>query len=100
MEIKQFQRLMRDLYFTKDKDRGVERTFIWLIEEVGELASSLKNRTEKSGLEAVASEMADIFAWLCSLANVLEIDLEQAALKKYPLKCSKCKQNPCICTEH
>ena len=50
-------------------------------------------------LESISSEMADILAWLCSLANIIGIDLEKALLTKYPLKCSKCGQNPCICTE-
>ena len=101
MHIKDFQLLMKDLYLIKDERRGVDKTFIWLVEEVGELASLLKQAAKNTDtdLESISSEMADILAWLCSLANIIGIDLEKALLTKYPLKCSKCGQNPCICTE-
>ena len=90
---------MKELYYSKDKKRGVERTFIWFVEEVGELANALKNLGNENDMKAIGDEMADIFAWLCSLANILGIDLEAAALSKYPMACSKCGKNPCTCVE-
>ena len=97
MKVSEFQNLMKDLYLHQDIDRGVERTFIWLIEEVGELANQLKTKNEKD-LKNISEEMADIIAWTCSLANLLGIDLETALSEKYPNKCSKCNSNPCCCS--
>jgi len=78
-------------------NRGIEKTFIWLVEEVGELASTLKQDSELD-LNKVSEEMADIIAWMSSLANLLEIDLEKALVDKYPNKCIKCNSNPCCCS--
>ncbi|MHA1144479.1 MAG: MazG nucleotide pyrophosphohydrolase domain-containing protein [Candidatus Helarchaeota archaeon] len=99
MEIREFQKLMKDLYYNKDKNRGIGKTFMWFVEEVGELANSLKESGDQQNTESIGAEMADVFAWLCSLANILNIDLEDVTLKKYPKACSKCKQNPCVCKE-
>ena len=89
----QFQRIIRDTYDQKDRSRGVEGTFMWFMEEVGELATALRgsNRKEQEG------EFADVLAWLATLANIVEIDLEKAANAKYGDGCPGCKQAPCIC---
>ena len=42
--IAEFQQLIRDMYLEKDVARGVDGTFMWLMEEVGELASCLAQR--------------------------------------------------------
>ena len=99
MKISEFQKLMKDLYFHQDLNRGIEKTFIWLVEEVGELASTLKQDSELD-LNKISEEMADIIAWMSSLANLLEIDLEKALVDKYPNKCIKCNSNPCCCSNH
>lgn len=95
MRITEFQNLIKDLYFQKDYNRGIKATFIWLIEEIGELANIIKN--PKINKEEASEELADIIAWINSIANLLNIDLEDALLKKYPNMCIKCKSNPCIC---
>jgi NTP pyrophosphatase (non-canonical NTP hydrolase) len=41
--------------------------------------------------------MADVLAWMVSMANLLEIDLQAEVLKKYPLVCPLCSSNPCTC---
>jgi len=96
MEIHEFQEIMRSLYFQRDSDRGVEGTYNWLIDEVEELGQEL-HRTPLDE-EAMGKEFADVIAWLSSLANIMEIDLEKVALNKYNYKCPKCKQMPCQCT--
>lgn len=93
MEIKEFQRLMKDLYSENDGKRGMEKTMLWFFEEVGELAEALR----KEDKEEIAHEMADVFAWMVSMANMLDIDVEKACLSKYPLKCPKCGSMPCSC---
>ncbi len=95
MKISEFQKLIKNLYFEQDNSRGVKNSFIWLIEEIGELAHLLKNQ-EIDKIKA-SEELADIIAWTTSLANLLDIDLEYALFKKYPNMCIKCKSNPCVC---
>jgi NTP pyrophosphatase (non-canonical NTP hydrolase) len=86
--------MMHRLYFHKDSKRGVEDTYNWLVGEVKELGDALKMDDKK----ALENEFADVIAWLTSLANILNIDLEKAALNKYDNKCPKCKHSPCQCT--
>lgn len=85
--------MIRDIYFHRDSQRGLERTFLWFVEEVGELSEALR----KGKKEDIEEEFADVFAWLVSLANLAGVDLEKAALKKYPNKCPYCGKNPCEC---
>jgi NTP pyrophosphatase (non-canonical NTP hydrolase) len=94
MEIHQFQEMMKTLYFKRDSERGVDGTFNWLVDEVAELGEELKG-TDRLATE---KEFADVIAWLASLANIMGIDLEKAALAKYPNKCPKCGSSPCACT--
>lgn len=93
MEVRAFQGLIRDIYFQRDMRRGGDKTFLWFLEEVGELTRSYR-RGEK---EKIGSEMADVVAWLVSVANLLNIDLESELLKKYPRVCPICSSAPCTC---
>jgi NTP pyrophosphatase (non-canonical NTP hydrolase) len=93
MRIKEFQEMMQRLYFHRDSERGVEKTFEWLVEEVAELGEALKTEDKK----ALENEFADVIAWLASLANITNVNLEEAAISKYDGKCPKCKQSPCHC---
>lgn len=92
MHIKEFQDMMRKLYYHKDSKRGREKTFEWLVEEVAELGEALT-----SDRKALENEFADVIAWLASLANVMDVDLEKAAMAKYSNKCPKCGEAPCRC---
>ena len=51
---------------------------MWLVEEVGELATSLAKDNDHENKE---SEFADVFAWLCTLANINGVDLEKSVGK-------------------
>ena len=53
--------------------------------------------TDKKAME---DEFADVLAWLASLANIFEINLESAALGKYDSCCPKCNASPCECPMH
>ncbi len=87
------QRLIRDIYGEKDAARGDAVTFLWLTEEFGELATALRSGTH----EELALEMADVLAWLATLANIRGIDLEAAVRKKYGDACPGCHTAPCVC---
>ena len=86
--------MMRQLYFKRDSERGVEGTFNWLVDEVGELGEELKKGKDR---EATEKEFADVIVWLASLANIMGIDLEKSAVKKYNYICPKCQRSPCQC---
>jgi NTP pyrophosphatase (non-canonical NTP hydrolase) len=82
-----FQKLIRDRYYPTDAARGTPGTFMWFMEEVGELATALQdNAPGKSPTAAqranLLEEFADVLAWLTTLANINNVDLE-AALRKY-----------------
>jgi NTP pyrophosphatase (non-canonical NTP hydrolase) len=90
-----FQRLIREMYYEKDIARGVDGTFMWLMEEVGELASGLR----KGDRENLMEEFADVLAWLATIANVAEIDLSEAVRRKYGAGCPGCGQFVCVCPD-
>jgi len=94
VHVREFQDMMRRIYFHRDSERGAVGTFDWLVEEVGELGEALKEKNVK----AMEDEFADVFAWLASLANVVNVDLEKAAITKYNNRCPKCGQTPCQCS--
>lgn len=77
MEIREFQAVIARKYKSRDQQRGVSRTFLWFIEEVGELATALASDDKANAEE----EFADVLAWLCTLANITDIDLEKACGK-------------------
>ena len=90
-----FQRLIRDMYLEKDVARGVDGTFMWLVEEVGELAGALRDGTHEDRL----GEFADVLAWLTTIANVVGVDLAEAVVRKYGSGCPGCGQFTCICSD-
>ena len=85
MRVKCLQDSMKEEYLEADEERGLYRTFTWLVEEVGELAEALQ-RMDRDRIE---EEIADVIAWTISLANMLGIDVEKALRNKYPFL-SKC----------
>lgn len=83
---REFQRLIRDRYYATDSARGVPGTFMWLIEEVGELATSLQDCAPGKSPTAqdranLVEEFADVIAWLTTLANIAGVDLAEALTK-------------------
>lgn len=90
-----FQQLIRRMYFEKDLARGVEGTFMWLMEEVGELSSALRSNDPVN----LAAEFADVLAWLTTIANVAGVDLADAVRKKYGSGCPGCSRLVCNCPD-
>jgi NTP pyrophosphatase (non-canonical NTP hydrolase) len=74
MHIKEFQQFISKKYEVTDRKRGLPKTFMWFIEEVGELSTALAGQDKENQQE----EFADVLAWLCTLANLSDIDLEKA----------------------
>jgi NTP pyrophosphatase (non-canonical NTP hydrolase) len=90
-----FQQLIRRMYLEKDAARGVDGTFMWLMEEVGELAAALREGTH----DEQAAEFADVLAWLTTIANVVGVDLTEAVHAKYGTGCPGCGQLVCACDD-
>lgn len=95
MSLREFQKLIETMYSAKDRVRGSAATFLWLSEEVGELAAALREGTR----EEKAAEFADVLAWVATLANVEGIDLADAVRAKYGEGCPGCGKMVCTCNE-
>lgn len=94
MTIDEFQKLIRDIYFDRDSARGVDGTFLWFAEEVGELAGAIRSGNEGN----LHEEFADVFAWLVSLASITGVRMEDA-IEKYAEGCPCCRKTPCECSD-
>lgn len=92
MELGHWQRLMEDTYGRRDRARGLAASVAWLAEEVGELARAAR----KGSRDEQRDELADVLAWLASIANQLGLDLEEAAAR-YVGGCPRCALVPCGC---
>jgi NTP pyrophosphatase (non-canonical NTP hydrolase) len=88
-----FQLKIRQMYFDKDIQRGIDGTFMWLMEEIGELATALRQGTQENKEE----EFADVIAWLSTIANVAGVDLSYAIQQKYGSGCPGCQRWVCTC---
>jgi NTP pyrophosphatase (non-canonical NTP hydrolase) len=93
MEIREFQEMIERTYFARDCARGMGGTFMWFMEEVGELATALREEDR----EALKGEFADVLAWLCTLASLAGIPMEEA-IEKYADGCPACRKSPCDCS--
>ena len=74
MTLDEVQTLMEDLYGEADRARGMPATVAWLCEELGELAQAARKGTKEQQLH----ELGDVLAWLASLANQLDLNLDEA----------------------
>ena len=92
MTIAEFQRQIEAIYFERDRARGVSGTFMWFVEEVGELARALQ-RGDRQNLH---HEFADVFAWMATLASLSGVELDEA-IRKYAGGCPRCHATPCRC---
>ncbi|MEZ6089674.1 MAG: MazG nucleotide pyrophosphohydrolase domain-containing protein [Pirellulaceae bacterium] len=93
VSIADFQKKIKAMYYEKDVARGIDGTFMWLMEEIGELASALRGDDR----ENLAAEFADVLAWLATIANVAGVDLAAAITDKYGSGCPGCGRLVCIC---
>jgi len=95
MTLDDFQQLIERMYSEKDRKRGPAGTFLWLNEEIGELAAAVAEGTRQEQAE----EFADVLAWLATLANVVGVNLAEAVRAKYGSGCPGCGRFVCTCNE-
>jgi len=91
-ELADVQRQMERTYGLRDRARGIPATIAWLAEEMGELAKAARKGTRDEQVH----ELADTLAWLASLANQLDISLDEA-FGRYADGCPRCNEVPCQC---
>lgn len=93
LSLADLQALIQTRFGAKDARRSPEATFLWLMEEIGELATELRGHDRAN----LAAEFADVLAWLTTLANIMNVDLTRAVLSKYGAGCPGCGQHRCAC---
>jgi NTP pyrophosphatase (non-canonical NTP hydrolase) len=92
VELAELQNRIEALYGSRDRARGVDGTFRWWVEEVGEVAKALRGGDPA----ALEHELGDALAWLASVANLVGVDLEEA-VGRYAGDCPRCGATPCRC---
>jgi NTP pyrophosphatase (non-canonical NTP hydrolase) len=92
VDLSELQDVLRRTYLARDTGRGVDGTFRWMVEEVGELARAIRDGDHASATH----EVGDVLAWLTSVANLCGVDLSEAAAR-YAKGCPRCGGSPCAC---
>jgi NTP pyrophosphatase (non-canonical NTP hydrolase) len=92
MTLRDFQQQIERTYGDRDRARGVDATFRWLVEEVGELARAIRDRDP----QRLEEEVGDVLAWTVTVASLCGVDAARAA-GRYAAGCPKCRTTPCSC---
>ena len=92
LSLHELQARIEATFGERDRARGVDGTFRWLVEEVGEVAKALRQRDPAE----LQHEIGDALAWLTSVANLVDVDLERAA-SRFVDGCPRCGNSPCTC---
>jgi NTP pyrophosphatase (non-canonical NTP hydrolase) len=92
VELAELQSRIEALYGARDRQRGVDGTFRWWVEEVGEVAKALRGG-DQAELE---HELGDALAWLASVATLVGVDVAKA-VGRYAGVCPRCGATPCAC---
>ena len=88
-----FQAVIDATYGERDSARGLAATYMWFVEEVGELGRALRKGDPANLLE----EVSDVLAWLTTLASMSNVDMSDAAMR-YASGCPRCATIPCACS--
>jgi NTP pyrophosphatase (non-canonical NTP hydrolase) len=92
VDLGDLQSVIRDTYGARDRARGVDATFGWFVEEVGELSRAIR----RQGHDERVEEFSDVLAWLVTLADLCDVDIAEAATR-YRDGCPSCSGVPCTC---
>lgn len=92
--ISTFQEKIDAIYGARNRRRGAEGVMLHLVEELGEVARSIR----REDLGRQREELGDVLTWVASLATVLGVSLEDA-VQRYSENCPYCGQTPCVCPD-
>ncbi len=92
LSLAELQASIEAAFGERDRARGVDGTFRWWVEEVGEVAKAIRRRDPGE----LQHELGDALAWLVSVANAVGVDLDQAAAR-FASGCPRCHRSPCTC---
>jgi NTP pyrophosphatase (non-canonical NTP hydrolase) len=92
VDLAALQAVIRDTYGARDHARGIDATFGWFVEEVGELSRAIR----RQGHDERVEEFSDVLAWLVTLADLCGVDIAEAAAR-YRDGCPSCGGIPCTC---
>lgn len=92
VELSELQDVIERTYGERDRGRSIAHSIAWLAEEFGELAQAIRKGTP----EQVEHEFSDVLAWVASIANQVDVDLNRA-MQRYASGCPKCHAIPCAC---
>jgi NTP pyrophosphatase (non-canonical NTP hydrolase) len=92
LNLDDFQDVIARTYGERDAARGLPSSVAWLAEEVGELAQAVRKGDDAQRLH----ELADVLAWLTTIAVQLGLSMDEAA-QRYANGCPRCAHIPCTC---
>lgn len=92
--VKDIQNYLEGLYGNVNKDRTFEYIYSYFFRN----ASYLSRNVSKESLDSVPNFIKTL-SWLFTLANKLDIDIENSFLKKFPNVCPYCIYKPCVCSK-
>jgi NTP pyrophosphatase (non-canonical NTP hydrolase) len=79
----EYQAYIAALVEERDWEKNPEAVFVRFTEEVGELAKEMRKRRKLGEAQPnAAGEVADVFFYLCDLANHLGVDITAAIDEK------------------
>ena len=101
--MRDFQELVRDIYFENDSQHQVAGVFLWFMTEVCEMSKelrdycgSLERDDIKFSQENLEMEFGDVLVFLMSLMNLTGVNVVNV-VERFKDGCPKCKGNPCKC---
>ncbi len=71
--VEELEKWVRNRYGDVDLARGLDRTFLLFIEEVGELSTAIARRDVPN----IREEVGDVLMWLVSLSNLADVNLQE-----------------------
>lgn len=93
------------LYGASNRKRGIHAAINRLTEEMHEVESAHLFDGVGNGVmtlsqrrEQVAQEFADLFAWIFSIAGMLDLPLQKVVEERYGGNCKRCGKRPCDCS--
>ena len=96
MRISEFQKLIEEIYLARDTARGRDGTFVWFVEEVGELARALTRPRDADGRTCARSSRTSSPGSRRSPRSPASTS-RPPPTAKYEKGCPKCHETPCSC---